>query len=73
MQLSWPRASDRKRAIISRDTRRTVNTLQSNAKRFLNSSSWDVSLSEELENGRISGDIHLKRTVKLLDTNGSYL
>lgn len=31
-----------------------MNTLQSNVKRFLNSSSWDISLSEELENGRIS-------------------
>jgi len=30
-----------------------VNNLHSNVKRFLNSSSWDTSLSEELQNGRI--------------------
>jgi len=60
MQLSWPRHGDRKRAITSRDTRRAVNTLQPNVKGFLNSSSWDVSLSEELENGRISGENHLR-------------
>ncbi|KAI1611957.1 fungal-specific transcription factor domain-containing protein [Exophiala viscosa] len=54
IQLSWPRHSDRKRAIISRDTRRTVNTLPSNVKGFLNTSSWDISLSDELEKGRIS-------------------
>ncbi|KAF2802408.1 uncharacterized protein BDZ99DRAFT_202563 [Mytilinidion resinicola] len=54
IQLSWPRDGDRKRAIISRDTRRAVNNLHSNVKTFLNSSSWDISLSEELENGRIS-------------------
>src|ERR1700744_5632118 len=58
IKLSWPRDGDRKRAIISRDTRCTANTLQSNIKRFLNSSSWDTSLSEELENGRISGENH---------------
>ena len=42
--------------MISRDT---SDTLQSKVKRFLNSSSWDISLSEELENGRISSEIHL--------------
>jgi hypothetical protein len=56
MQLSWPRDGDRKRAIISQDTPRTVNTLQSNVKGYLNSTCWDISLSEELENGRISGE-----------------
>jgi hypothetical protein len=50
-----------------------VNTLQSDIKRFLNLSSWDISLSEELENGGISGENHLRHTVKLLDTNSSYL
>jgi len=40
-----------------------VNNLQSNVKRFLNSSSWDVSLSEELENGNISA--RYLRTMKL--------
>ncbi|KAI3323423.1 fungal-specific transcription factor domain-containing protein [Xylariaceae sp. AK1471] len=54
IQLSWPRDGDSKRAIVSRDTRRSVNILQSHVRRFLNSSSWDVSLSEELENGGIS-------------------
>jgi len=63
MQLSWPRDGDRKRAIISRDTPRAVNTLQSNAKGFLNSFSWDISLSEELENGRISA--RYLRTMKV--------
>ncbi|KAJ3544369.1 hypothetical protein NM208_g3087 [Fusarium decemcellulare] len=52
MQLSWPRDGDRKRAVISRAARFVVDTRQSNIRRFLNSSTWDVSLSEELENGR---------------------
>ena len=59
IQLSWPRDGDAKRAMISRDT--TVNTgiRQSHASRFLNSSSWDVSLSEELESGRSSSEYYL--------------
>lgn len=56
VKLSWPRDGDAKRAMISRDT---MNTLQSKAKRFLNSSSRDTLLSEELGNRRISGENHL--------------
>jgi hypothetical protein len=51
-----------------------VNTIASKVKGFLNSSSWDVSLSEELENRRrVSGENHPRDAVKLLDANGSYL
>ncbi|KAF2647585.1 hypothetical protein K491DRAFT_784641 [Lophiostoma macrostomum CBS 122681] len=52
-QLSWPRDGDKKRAIIPRDKHRAVVTLQSDVRGFLNVSSWDVSLSEALENGEI--------------------
>jgi hypothetical protein len=52
-----------------------MDTIQSNVKRFLNSSSWDVSLSEELEHGRVSGEDYLWQppVTSLLDPNGSYL
>ncbi|KAL2060008.1 hypothetical protein VTL71DRAFT_9830 [Oculimacula yallundae] len=60
IQLSWPRDGDSKRGMISRDR---VNILQPNAKRFLNSSYWDLSLSKELENGRIS--TRYLRTMKM--------
>ncbi|KIW62327.1 hypothetical protein PV04_10508 [Phialophora macrospora] len=63
IQLSWPRDDDRKRAIISRDTRRAVNSIQSKVRRFLNTSTWDISLSEELESGRISA--RYLRTMKV--------
>lgn len=73
MQLSWPREGDRKRALISGDTRRAGDTSRPNVKRFLNSSPWDILLSEELENGRNLGEDHLRHTVKLHDANVNYL
>ncbi|KAH7330060.1 fungal-specific transcription factor domain-containing protein [Rhexocercosporidium sp. MPI-PUGE-AT-0058] len=60
IQLSWPRGGDKKRAILSRDTGSAV---RSNIKEFLNSSSWDVSLSEELEDRGIS--TRFLRTMKV--------
>lgn len=71
IQLSWPRDGDKKRAMISRDT--AISTRQSSiAKGFLNTSSWDVSLSEELERGRISGEDYRLSIGKLLDTDDDY-
>lgn len=51
IQLSWPRDGDRKRAKISRDTFAVDNTLGMPLKKFLNTSSWDIILSEQLVNG----------------------
>lgn len=48
-----------------------MNTIQTNANRFLNSCSWDISLSEELQNGRASGENYHRHIVKLLVTNWS--
>jgi hypothetical protein len=58
IQLSWPRDGDRKRARVSVDMPRAMTIRQRKTTRFLNSSSWDIWLSEELENGRTSGENH---------------
>lgn len=55
-KLSWPRNGDRKRAIIQRATHHAVNTHHADFQRFLHSSFWDITLSEELESGTFSGD-----------------
>ena len=73
MQLSWPRDGDKKRAMISRSTRRELNDLRSNVTKFLNASSWDVSLSKELEKGTTSGEKHLRWPVKLPNADSSCL
>ncbi|KIV87266.1 hypothetical protein PV11_02821 [Exophiala sideris] len=66
IQLSWPRDGDRKRAIIWRETCGAANTLQPNVKGFLNTSSWDISLSEELENRRIAVPVGRKRYLRTM-------
>ncbi|PVH98335.1 hypothetical protein DM02DRAFT_596200 [Periconia macrospinosa] len=59
MQLSWPRENDKRRSIVSYSTRRENNASHLEIIRFLNSSSWDVSLSEAIRTGMISAD-HLR-------------
>lgn len=56
MQLSWPRNGDRKRAIVLRDTQCAADTCHTSVKKFLHSSTWDISLSEELEHGNTPGE-----------------
>lgn len=53
MQLSWPREGDRKRAM--RGSSLTSQGPAIRAKVFLNTSSWNTSLSLELEYGRTAG------------------
>lgn len=55
IQLSWPREGDKRRAIVLRDAHRAVHDLPFHVKTFLNTSSWDTSLSDELEKGRRPG------------------
>ncbi|KAL7805013.1 fungal-specific transcription factor domain-containing protein [Trichoderma aethiopicum] len=58
MQLSWPREGDKRRAIVN-DSTATVTKLPKQYRRrgttFLNASSWDVALSEALQDNRNLG------------------
>lgn len=55
IQLSWPREGDEKRAIVLQYPHRTAHDLSLHSKMFLNTSSWDTSLSQELANGMNTG------------------
>jgi hypothetical protein len=57
IKLSWPRDGDGKRALVMRDVHHNGQdvSLPGRARRFLNSSFWDLSLSAELDHGIIFG------------------
>ena len=54
---------------------RSMNVHDPSVKKFLNMSSWDLCLSEELENGRLAGEVQSQRFVNLPDScdAGPYL
>lgn len=59
--------------MILRDPHQAAKDLPSNVKRFLNSSPWDILLSEELAEGRVSSKNLSRHAVIPSRTNAGYL